>query len=165
MGSGNGAFTLALREVVGDQAQIYAIDRDASALRDLERSMTSRFPATALTTILVDMTSVTDIGPLDGIVAANSLHYLPRALQNATLRHWRTLLDPTGAIIVVEYGTDVGNRWVPHPFSFQRLDRMAQETGFDPPTLLHQVRSRFLGSIYAASLKPHCEEQPGSCLT
>ena len=41
LGAGAGAFTLALRELVGPQADIYAVDRDRARLGELERSAAS----------------------------------------------------------------------------------------------------------------------------
>src|SRR3990172_2730429 len=38
LGAGSGVFTLALRELVGLDAIIYAVDKDQSALRELENS-------------------------------------------------------------------------------------------------------------------------------
>ena len=36
-GAGSGAFTLALRELVGPHAEIYAVDKDRRGFNDLER--------------------------------------------------------------------------------------------------------------------------------
>ncbi len=44
LGSGAGAFTLALAELVGATGEIYSIDKDAAALREQERTMRARFP-------------------------------------------------------------------------------------------------------------------------
>ncbi|HCR70686.1 MAG TPA: class I SAM-dependent methyltransferase, partial [Anaerolineae bacterium] len=45
-GAGSGAFTLALREVLGESATIYAVDKDKSSLRELENSYATRFHST-----------------------------------------------------------------------------------------------------------------------
>ncbi len=42
VGSGSGAFTLALAELVGPQGVIYSVDRDEAALREQARAMRSR---------------------------------------------------------------------------------------------------------------------------
>jgi precorrin-6B methylase 2 len=47
-GAGRGAFTLALRELTGPDAEIVAVDADCAALRDLSAAMERRFPATRL---------------------------------------------------------------------------------------------------------------------
>ncbi|MFT4041206.1 MAG: class I SAM-dependent methyltransferase, partial [Thermomicrobiales bacterium] len=111
MGAGTGAFTLALRDIAGPEAEIIAIDRAAGDLRALERAMTRAFPGTQLETRRADFTRPLDVTPLDGILAANSLHYAPD--QAALLRRWRGSLRPGGRLIVVEYDTDQGNQWVP----------------------------------------------------
>ena len=43
LGAGSGAFTLALRELLGLSADIYAVDRDRGRLSELERSHRARF--------------------------------------------------------------------------------------------------------------------------
>src|SRR6266542_2325007 len=42
-GAGSGAFTLALRELIGADAVIYAVDKDRGALRRLESAHRLRF--------------------------------------------------------------------------------------------------------------------------
>jgi precorrin-6B methylase 2 len=44
LGAGEGAFTLALADLLGPGAEITAIDRDAAALRRLGGEMAARFP-------------------------------------------------------------------------------------------------------------------------
>src|SRR5512136_68248 len=76
LGAGSGAFTLALRALVGSQAEIHAVDRDAGRLAELERLWRQRFGETArLHTIRADFTRPLELPPLDGIVMANSLHF------------------------------------------------------------------------------------------
>ncbi|HKJ38339.1 MAG TPA: hypothetical protein VJ972_06160, partial [Anaerolineales bacterium] len=45
-GAGGGAFTLALRELVGLDATIYAVDKDRGSLRELESNHRARFNTT-----------------------------------------------------------------------------------------------------------------------
>ena len=106
------------------------------------------FPGTQLRTRVADFTEPLDLPPLDGIVAANAIHYVRD--QAALLRHWRGYLKPGGRLIVVEYDTDAGNRWVPHALSFATFSAVAQRAGFDAPVLLGTVPSRFLGRMYGA---------------
>ena len=92
------------------------------------------------------------IPPLDGIVAANAIHYTRD--QVPLLEDWRGYLKPEGQLVVVEYDTDVGNRWVPYPLSFTTFGRMARAAGFTAPRLLGTRPSRFLGRFYAAVTSP-----------
>ena len=75
-GSGRGAFTLALAELIGPNSTIYSVDKDKGALRQQERSITDRFPKVKATYLKADFTKPVDLPPLDGLVVANALHYL-----------------------------------------------------------------------------------------
>src|SRR5579859_2025616 len=75
LGSGRGAFTLALADLVGPAGVIYSIDTDRRALRDQRADMQSRFPDVAVHYFEADFTKPLDVPPLDGIVMANSLHF------------------------------------------------------------------------------------------
>src|SRR5262245_50048897 len=75
-GAGSGAFTLALRELIGLNATIYAVDKDRNSLNQLEAAHRARFGASPnLILLSTDFSRPLDIPPLDGIVMANSLHY------------------------------------------------------------------------------------------
>jgi ubiquinone/menaquinone biosynthesis C-methylase UbiE len=152
LGAGWGAFTLALRDVAGPETEIYAVDRDASSLRSLESAMDRQFPGTRLHLVTADFTRPLDLPPLDGIVAANSIHFVRDA--PALLRQWRKYLKSTGRLIIVEYDSDDGNRWVPYPISFGSLPAVARAAGFSNPTRLETTPSRFLGGMYGACLTP-----------
>lgn len=154
MGSGDGAFTLALRDRAGPEVEIVAVDLDIQALRQLSESMSLQFPRTNIRTLQHDFTKPLAIDGLDGILAANSLHYLPRPIQQNVLSEWKTMLDADGRLIIVEYDTDHGNRWVPFPFSLSTLASLAENAGFNSPETLNTKPSRFLGIMYAASLRP-----------
>lgn len=76
LGAGSGAFTLALRELVGPDAVIYAVDKDRGALSELERAHQARFGSLQNLHLLpADFTRSLTLPPLDGVVMANSLHY------------------------------------------------------------------------------------------
>lgn len=148
LGSGDGAFTLALADLLGPGAGIVAIDRDASALRRLAEELPRRFPGRDLTIRTADFRDPLPAGPFDGVLAANSLHFVADPID--VLRGVRAVLRPAGRLIVVEYDADRGNPWVPHPFSSRRFAHLASAAGFVDPRMIGRVPSRFLGAIYAA---------------
>jgi SAM-dependent methyltransferase len=150
IGAGTGAFTLALADLLGPGAHIVAVDRDAGALRTNAAAVAARFPATRLTTLVADLAGPLELSPLDGLVAANSLHYVPRDRQVAVVRSLAAHLSPGAPFIVVEYDANRGNPWVPHPFSSPSWERLAEAAGLDGTTEIGRVPSRFLGAIYAA---------------
>jgi SAM-dependent methyltransferase len=148
LGAGEGAFTLALADLLGPGANITAVDRDAGSLRRLAPEMGRRFPATTLNVVVADFTRSLALSALDGVVMANSLHFVRD--KRPVLANIRSMLRPGGSLIVVEYGADRGNPWVPHPFSYPRWEELATQAGFERTRFLGTVPSRHLGSIYSA---------------
>jgi ubiquinone/menaquinone biosynthesis C-methylase UbiE len=148
LGAGEGAFTLALADLLGPGADITAVDRDAGALRRLAGEMGRRFPTTRVETLAADFRKTLPLAGLDGVVMANSLHFLRD--KQPVLASVRAMVRPGGRLIVVEYGSDRGNPWVPHPFTYARWERMAAEAGFERTRQLGTVPSRYLGSMYSA---------------
>lgn len=164
LGAGSGAFTLALRELVGMDATLFAVDKDKSSLRSLEHAHRSRFKTTLrhgerktnrqggadrLILLPNDFSRSLDIPPLDGIVMANSLHYFKD--REKILNHVRSFLNPGGVLLLVEYNVDRGNLWVPHPLSFETFQSLAPCAGFSEPRLLATIPSRFLKEFYSAA--------------
>lgn len=139
LGAGEGAFTYALAELLGRDAQIVAVDKDARALRSIDGHIETR---------VADFTQPLDLHDLDGILMANSLHFVRD--KAPVLQSVRNMLRPRGRLIVVEYGTDRGNQWVPYPFSYERWEAMAARAGFKSTRLLKTIPSRWLGSMYSA---------------
>jgi len=148
LGAGEGAFTLALADVLGPAADIVALDRDAGALRTLAAEMARRFPAATLSPLVRDFRDALPEGPFDGVLAANSLHFL--ADPSRVIVTVRTNIRPGGRFVLIEYDADRGNPWVPHPFSFETWRSIAAPAGLARTRLIGRVPSRFLGAIYAA---------------
>lgn len=149
LGSGAGAFTLALADLLGPAGgAIHSVDRDASALREQQRAMLSRFRDVPVTYHAADFTKPLALPELDGIVMANSLHFVRR--KGEILPQVLALSKPNGRFILVEYDADNGNPWVPHPLSFDTWRDLAARSGLRGTRLLHTVPSRFLGRIYSA---------------
>ncbi len=148
LGSGRGAFTLALAELIGPQGHIYSLDKDGAALREQARAMQTRFPTTQIEYLQADFSETLSLPPLDGIVMANSLHFLRQ--KEPLLRRLHGHLRPGGRLILVEYNVDRGNLWVPYPLSYTTWEALARDSGFRETRLLARRRSRHLGEIYSA---------------
>jgi ubiquinone/menaquinone biosynthesis C-methylase UbiE len=147
-GSGTGAFTLALADLIGTSGRIYSIDRDEVALREQKRAMRARFRAVAVNYVVADFTRPLALPPLDGAVMANALHF--DADKDAVVRRIHALLRPGGRFILVEYSADRGNTWVPYPLSYSTWESLARRSGFVQTRLLATTPSRFLDEIYSA---------------
>jgi SAM-dependent methyltransferase len=139
--------------LLGPGARVIAVDRDRGALDANARSVAATFPQTVLTTLVADFRNLlpSDLPLLDGIVAANSLHYVPRADQASVIARLAAYLRPGSPFVVVEYDADRGNTWVPHPFASATWPTLAAAAGLVGARVIGHVPSRFLGAIYSAS--------------
>src|SRR5438270_13301975 len=75
LGSGAGAFTFALFELVGPEASIWSVDRDAGALERQREGFRHRHPHAGIHYVDADFAHSLALPPLDGVVMANSLHF------------------------------------------------------------------------------------------
>ncbi len=148
LGSGHGAFTLALADLLRPTGSIVSVDRDRDALRTQARALRDRFPEVRVTPLVADLTQPLGLSDLDGIVMANSLHFV--ADQPAALRLVRGDLRPASRLVLVEYDADAGNTWVPYPHAFRTWSALLSDAGFRDTRSLASVPSRFLGSIFSA---------------
>jgi ubiquinone/menaquinone biosynthesis C-methylase UbiE len=148
LGAGTGAFTLALAELIGPGGEIFAVDRDASALRANARAMRARSPQARVHYEVADFTLPLALPLLAGIVMANALHF--QSDQAAVVRSLRGYLRPGGRMLIVEYNIERGNFAVPHPVPYSRWEKLADEAGFAHTKLLARRPSRFLREIYSA---------------
>jgi ubiquinone/menaquinone biosynthesis C-methylase UbiE len=159
LGAGAGAFTMALRELIGPEAAIYAVDADAPRLDDLKEAYESRFGQSGnLHLMPADLSKRPATPPLDGVLMANSLHFFEN--KEPVLRAVRTLLKPDGLLLLVEYNVDQGNMWVPYPLSFDSLRQLAPRAGYAEPALLATHPSDFLREFYSAAARKEATASP-----
>ncbi|MCB0140986.1 MAG: methyltransferase domain-containing protein [Caldilineaceae bacterium] len=151
-GSGCGAFTLALAELLGPNGEIFSVDQDGAALRAQEQAMRHQFPQAKVHYCTADFsrTLPQKLPPLDGLVVANALHFQPYAAQASVVTRLKSYLRPGGHFIIVEYDVDRGNMWVPYPLAFPSWQTLAHSAGFAHTQRLASRPSRFLHAIYAA---------------
>jgi ubiquinone/menaquinone biosynthesis C-methylase UbiE len=154
LGAGTGAFTLALADLIGPHGVIHAVDRDRAALAELRGAFVSAVPQAELHVRVADFTRPQlDLAELDGVVMANSLHFLKD--KAPVLALVRGYLRRSGRLLIVEYDSDRGNDWVPYPVSLETWLGLAERAGFRETRLMGAIASRFLGRIYSAlSLAP-----------
>ena len=148
LGSGSGAFTLALADLLGAGGTIHSVDTDSGALATQALAVQARFPAVGLQQRTADFRRALGLSGMDGVLMANSLHFVKD--KRPVLELVRSYLKPGGAFVLVEYDADRGNHWVPHPIGYATWLVVAPDTGFSGTRLLGRVPSRFLGSIYSA---------------
>jgi SAM-dependent methyltransferase len=149
-GSGAGAFTMALAELIGPAGIIYSVDKDQGALREQTRAMRAKFPDKAIFYRTADFAYPLEVPLLDGIIMANALHFIAPPQKPGVLGLLKSYLRPGGRFILVEYNVDHGNYWVPYPLSFKSWESLARQTGFAETVLLSTSPSRFLKEFYSA---------------
>lgn len=147
-GSGDGAFTLALADLLGPTGTIHSVDRDGRALARQQRRMAGRFPGVDVHYHHGDYTESLNLPPLDGLVMANALHF--HRDKGPLVARLGAMLRASGRFVLVEYNTDRGNRWVPHPLSFETWSALAPRHGLTTPRCLATAPSSFLGEFFAA---------------
>lgn len=151
LGSGAGAFTLALRDMAGPEVEIYSVDKYAPSLDDQEKAFEEMFPGSKIHYLHMDFTEDMPLPLLDGILMANSLHFLKD--QDKYLLKLHRYLKPNGTLLLVEYNASEGNAWVPYPISFEKFEMLAEKTGYEKPKFLKSIPSHFLNEIYSAVTK------------
>ncbi|MGD9093682.1 MAG: class I SAM-dependent methyltransferase [Anaerolineales bacterium] len=155
-GSGRGAFTSALAELLGSDGQIYSIDKDRRALIAQARLLGGQLSSKELPKIHYirkDYSNPIDLPLLDGLVMANTLHF--QRQKEPILAQIINYLKPGGRLILVEYNVDHGNVWVPYPISYPTWESLATKMGFIETRLLEHRPSHFLNEIYSVlNIKP-----------
>lgn len=147
IGCGDGIFTSALCTLIQPQGEIYAVDRDRFALDALAHNFAESYPGAKLHTRHADFTRELALPTLDGIVMANSIHFV--ADKAPVLSRLIRLLKPGGRLIVVEYNTSRGNLAVPYPLDEHSFLRLAAQLGLHQPHIIARIPSSFLGEMYA----------------
>lgn len=147
IGAGQGVFTRALADCLHHGGTIYAVDRDKRSLN----AIPDEYNGVGIVKMAGDVNAVTIPGNLDGIILANTLHFI--ADQNALLQKLTTLLNPSGVILIVEYDTRESSRWIPYPVPYVSLPLLAKKIDFTTRKLAEQPSVYGNGNMYSAVIK------------
>jgi len=148
LGCGSGTFTLALASLLPNGSTIHAMDTNEQALH----SIPENFGNVVIKKLKGNfVTQKLPFDELDGILMANSLHYVkdkPGFIQKI-IPH----LNKRGCILLVEYDTDLPNNWVPYPQSFSSLQKLFSPFGFSSVQKLNDQPSVYnRAKMYAAKI-------------
>jgi ubiquinone/menaquinone biosynthesis C-methylase UbiE len=149
LGAGSGTFTRALARVLDARSTIYAVDDDVNAVAAL-RGLASASP-TRIIPVEADFTRSFELPALgdellDGILLANSLHFVPNA--ERVLTHLARRVRAGGRVIVVEYDRRAPSRWVPYPIHASRWPQLATSAGFTGAAITATRPSAYAGVLY-----------------
>lgn len=145
LGCGSGLFTEALARLLPPGSTVYGVD----TAPDLRRQTTSN--GVHLLPLQADFIKDTlDLPGLDGILMANSLHYVKD--KPTLLQKLQSSLHPGSPFLIVEYDTDTPiKNWVPYPLSFLSLTELFTSAGYPRIQKLGQRSSAYgRSNLYAA---------------
>jgi trans-aconitate methyltransferase len=146
LGCGSGLFTLALAYILPSESTIFAIHTNSTDLRNIPASFNHITVATLQADFINDMLS---IPPLDGILMANSLHYVKE--KHSFLQKLKSYLKVNHFFLIVEYNSDKASSWVPFPVSFKTLQDLFRSEGYSCVEKLNEKPSVYNASgMYSA---------------
>jgi ubiquinone/menaquinone biosynthesis C-methylase UbiE len=143
LGCGAGLFTHALANMLQAGSIIYAVDKNIAAFKKF--SSQAVIKPIQLDFVAADI----NLHDLDGVLMANSLHYVKDKI--AFIYKLSKITKAGAHLLFVEYDTDTANPWVPYPASFSVLQQLFIDTGYNAISKLHEHPSVYnRASIYSA---------------
>lgn len=144
LGCGEGLFTHALATLLPRDSTIYAIDKNIKPFK------TFTVEGISVQKMQLDfVTADIDLKDLDGVIMANSLHYVKNKI--AFINKLSSITKPSSSLIIVEYDSNKSNPWVPYPISFSALQQLFTSEGFRQIIKINEHPSVFgRANIYSA---------------
>ena len=143
LGCGSGTFTTALASLLPSKSTIHAVDIQPQSFPSYVGEVQVRFYEYDFTK---DDLPFSD---LDGILMANSLHYVSEPL-TLIKRLSVKLKQETGRFLIVEYDRRNANRWVPYPIPFNDAVKLFAAAGYNKIIKTGERPSRYgQATIYA----------------
>ncbi|MEN0053622.1 MAG: class I SAM-dependent methyltransferase [Mucilaginibacter sp.] len=141
LGCGTGTFTEALFKLLPAGSSINAVDLQKQQLNIPVNFTQANFE-----------TDVLVLPPLDGILMANSLHFIKD--KQKLIYKLEGYFAKAKSFLIVEYDTDSSNQWAPYPVSFENLATLFTELGYTRITKLGELPSVYNhAKLYAAIIQ------------
>jgi trans-aconitate methyltransferase len=138
LGCGKGTFTMALQSLLPIGSQLTAVDKQSQKLpvdflkADFEKD---------------DL----PLSGLDGILMANSFHYIRD--KTKLVKKLEAYFSGPPTFLIIEYDTTRSNPWVPYPINFENLYQLFTTLGYGTITKLAEAQSRFGGRMYSTLIR------------
>jgi ubiquinone/menaquinone biosynthesis C-methylase UbiE len=145
LGAGRGLFTRALASYLPPGSKIIAVDKNENALRQLPAEVNSINIETITADFIVD---TLDVKAVDGILMANSLHYVKD--KETFLRKLTHLRKTNAFFLLVEYDRTRANQWVLYPITIDAAKELFKSAGYLNFQLLNTTPSAYGDEMYAA---------------
>lgn len=146
LGSGSGLFARALAALLLPGSTIQAVDKRKQRIEQT-------FNGNAIVFHDLDFTGgILPFGELDGILMANSLHFVKE--KEGLLSTLRGHLHKNGQLLIIEYDMHKGNGWVPYPIPYLSLKELLTKVGFSNIHAVGERRSMYqAGKMYACAAR------------
>lgn len=142
LGCGSGVFTQALASILPVHSTVYAIDRSRQFIAQPVNDKVS------IEFLQADFENeAMPLPTLDGILMANSLHYI--ADKKSLIERLQHHFADQPKFIIVEYNTMRSNAWVPYPIDFSHMKKLFTSIGYSRVEKLAERPSLFgRGGLY-----------------
>jgi len=149
LGCGTGLFTQALAGNLPPGSKIIAIDKNEKALEKIPATVNE----VVIQTIAADFVyDALDVKEVDGILFANSLHYVKN--KKTLLKRLIPLMRTRGVFLIVEYDKQANNQWVPYPLTIDAANALFKSLRYSEFHVFNKRLSVFGGYyMYAAIIK------------
>jgi trans-aconitate methyltransferase len=147
LGCGSGTFTNALALLLPDDSIVYAVDKNKSLMERIP----DRFGNSAIIKIHGDFTKKELRLNLDGILMANSLHYVKD--QKSFIDKILNNLNHDGCLLIVEYDLEISTPWIPYPVSLNSLKDLFNKEKYEVIKLGDHPSVYRKEKIYSALIK------------
>lgn len=145
LGCGGGTFTEALATILPAHSNITGVDKDNQHLPPKMGNQVS------IKFIEADFeTKVLALAGLDGILMANSLHFIRD--KESLIRRLETHFSTGRRFLIVEYDTTTSNPWVPYPIDFKGLKNLFDRIGTYSIAKLGERRSLYGSAMLYGAL-------------
>jgi ubiquinone/menaquinone biosynthesis C-methylase UbiE len=138
LGCGTGLFTAALAANLPKGSKIVAVDKDEKAVRKIPASVKGVIIETTVANFVSD---TLDVKNADGILMANSLHYVTD--KQTLLKKFISSMKEKGIFLIVEYDRQASNFWVPYPLTIDEAKALFKSVGYSAFHLLNKRPSSF----------------------
>ena len=148
LGCGSGMFTYALANMLQKGSSIMAVDKSPVKLAAHPNPNNIAIVSRQLDFIKQSLQE----NNLDGILMANSLHYVADKIN--FIKTIAKQLAADGMFLMIEYDTDRSNQWVPYPLNAAAMKQLFDQAGFHTILQYGKIASMYnAGSMYAAIIK------------
>ncbi|MEQ8526097.1 class I SAM-dependent methyltransferase [Gracilimonas sp.] len=147
LGCGSGLFSYALAQILSKDSHILMVDKVNQA------PIKSSVHGIHLEFLQMDFSKQQlPKDEYDGILMANSLHYVKN--KKTFIQKLTHHLSENGRLVIVEYGTNNANPWIPYPITLRQLEELFKEEGFKSVRKIGERPSRYgHKNMYAAEVR------------